>query len=292
MSSHKNKKIDKKFSADFDKKLTLDSGRKSHGKTKIEFKINNSSNCFCDKDRSCDENKCLDRKGCSVPRNISVPPGLFSVNYHNPTSDNYWIQSTFSPLSVFGPNGNSITPNHLITWCGQVSVVINITTLYNTIPISSYDPCLLSVLLYYGVDIIQYNIRKVNYILNRLALYTLLPNYTFGDVQTAIWQLLDYPGATDGAVPYNQNNVTFILNDANANGANYIPCKPDDYNCIFMISISLNTTAGGPPLFTPPVSGPPSSSSNFAQVMLLPIQLKNLTDSPFYVDCGDDKCNC
>jgi len=128
---------------------------------------------------------------------------------------------------------------------------------------------------------------KINYILNRLAVYSSLPGYAYADTQTAIWQLLDYPGATDSAVIFTPNNVTFILNDANINGANYIPCKPNDYNCIFMISFSLaQTIVGTPtPLFTPPVGSPPLTSTNFAQVMILPIQLKNLIDSPFYVDC-------
>lgn len=224
-----------------------------------------------------------------VPNNITIPPGIFSISFHNPTTDNYWIQSTFIPLSVFGPNGNSITPNPLITWCGQVNVLIYVNILYNTIPVSSYDPNLLAIFGFYGVNIQQYNIRCVNYILNNLPRYLALPNYTYGDTQTAIWQLLDYIGATDPAVPFNQNNVTFIINDATINGINYIPCKPDDYNCIFMISTSLaQTIVGTPtPLMTIP-SNAPRTSNNFAQTMILPIQLKNLVDSPFYVDCGCD----
>ncbi len=254
---------------------------------KITNNFNNDFKITCsskgDNDCSCDTKKCC----TPVTQNISQQPGIFSVNFHSPTTDGYWLDSTFSPMSIFGPNNTNI-PSPLPTWCTEINVTINTSTLYNTIPISAYDPILVSILAFYGVTINQYNIRKIIYILNNLNKYKNLVGYSYVDTQTAIWQLLDYPTAVDPNIPPpNANNLAYILADANQFGANYIPCSPTDYNGIFMISLSLAGPLAGQPIVPPPNS--PPIPTNAYQMMICPIQLQNLVGSPFFVDC-DCKC--
>lgn len=163
-------------------------------------------------------------------------------------------------LYLFGTNPPT---NPMICWCGQFDISIPVGVPFNTVLVSSYDPKLLSVLAFYQVIMMQYNIRKVNYVINRIAYYESPSlNYNYADIQTAIWRLLDDPNYNP-SIPYTPANVTFIINDANTNGVNYIPTQPTDSCIIFCIPL----TPLGRLLANP------------YQVMLLPVQLQNLIGS-------------
>jgi len=203
------------------------------------------------------ENKC----NCL---NITPQPVSMTINFDNLTTN--YVNATVSPLSIFGTNPPT---NPIICWCGQYDVNISVSQPYNTVLVSSYDPKLLSVLSFYQFSCIQYNIKKINYILNRKTYYESAPfNYNYGDIQTAIWRILDDPNYIPTSVTFTPAHVTAIMNDANTNGINYIPTQITDYCVIFAIPLSLLGVLLGNPY----------------QVMLLPIQLQNLINSP--LNCG------
>jgi hypothetical protein len=190
--------------------------------------------------------------------NITPQPITMTVNFDNLTTN--YVNATISPLNILG---NNPPINPIVCWCGQYNVTIPVNVPFNTVLVSSYDIKLLSVLSFYDVAMIQYNMRKVNWVVNRLKYYQSSPlNYTYGDIQTAIWRLLDNPSYTP-SIPYTLNNVNNIINDANTGGINYIPTQQDEYCIILCIPL----TPSGLLLANP------------YQVMLLPVQLKNLKNS-------------
>ncbi len=62
--------------------------------------------------------------------------------------------------------------------------------------------------------------------------------YTYGDVQRAIWELIEDQQSTTGLGAWTQSHVTEILNAANANGATFVP------TCGDMVAVVLQPTSG------------------------------------------------
>ena len=78
----------------------------------------------------------------------------------------------------------------------------------------------------------------LNYILNKVRIYENPPfNFTFGDIQTAIWQTIIGTGITNVSAPFNPANVMFILNDALTNSQFYKPTAPTDAFAIFIAPV-------------------------------------------------------
>ena len=209
-------------------------------------------------------NECNQEKKKCQWSNITPPPVNMTINFAN--IDTNYVNAIFDPLSIFGSNPPT---NPINCWCGQFDVSIPVSVPFNTVLVSSYDPKLLAVFGFYEVPMIQYNIRKVNYLVNRIAYYETTLPCTYKEIQTAIWRLLDDPNyippSFDPHLDYTQVNL--IVNDANTNGVNYIPTQPTDYCVIFCIPL----TPSGILRLNP------------YQVMVLPVQLQNLINSPFQI---------
>jgi hypothetical protein len=71
------------------------------------------------------------------------------------------------------------------------------------------------------------NMDQVNYILNQGYIGTASPGgfgtYTYGDVQRAIWTLVEDVLSTSGLGGWDASRVAEILDDAAANGEDYEP---------------------------------------------------------------------
>jgi hypothetical protein len=84
------------------------------------------------------------------------------------------------------------------------------------------------------------NVIIANYIINRIPYWQSL-GFTSNDVQTAIWNILDYPGAVDPQTPANAVHVQTILNISNTTaGRSYVPHAPTDV--ILLIWIPINAS--------------------------------------------------
>ena len=105
-------------------------------------------------------------------------------------------------------------------WCADTDQVIGQNTDYTTNVYSSYEEL--------PAGLIEYpeNLELVNWILNQD--YVGQPSiaggdFTYGDVQRAIWELIEDDQSTDGLGLWEPTRVNEILSDANANGEDFIP---------------------------------------------------------------------
>ena len=106
-------------------------------------------------------------------------------------------------------------------WCVDTDRQIDATFSYPADVWSSYDPLLPAGLIEYPE-----NLDLVNWILNQD--YVKNPslcngNYTYGDVQRAIWELVDDEQSEGGLGDWEQCRVDEILNDALMFGEGFIP---------------------------------------------------------------------
>jgi hypothetical protein len=90
-----------------------------------------------------------------------------------------------------------------------------------------------------------YNLDLVNYIINQHYVGKpsgCIGNYTYGDVQRAIWTLIEDQQSTTGNLgPWSQCRVNEILTDANDNGEGFIPT----YNQIVAIILAPTNIIDG-----------------------------------------------
>jgi hypothetical protein len=109
-------------------------------------------------------------------------------------------------------------------WCVDLDKTITPGTLYTARVYALGDPAVAG--LFDRPDAPD-NLDLVLYILNKHYPGKTSPNgygtYTFGDVQRAIWQLLEDTQSTGGLGPWSQLRVNEILADAAANGEGYAP---------------------------------------------------------------------
>jgi hypothetical protein len=106
-------------------------------------------------------------------------------------------------------------------WCVDTDNVIYQNTSYTANVYSSYED------LPAGLVEKPYNFDLINWILNQGFVGQTSPGgygtYTYGDVQRAIWTLIEDQNSTSGLGSWNQNRVNEILAGANANGEGFVP---------------------------------------------------------------------
>ncbi len=106
-------------------------------------------------------------------------------------------------------------------WCADTDHVIYQNTVYTADVYSSYEPLPLGLIEY------PENLNLVNWILNQNYVGQPSPFssgiYTYGDVQQAIWTLIEDTPSTSGLGSWSQTRVDEILADAQANGEGFEP---------------------------------------------------------------------
>jgi hypothetical protein len=116
-------------------------------------------------------------------------------------------------------------------WCVDTDHTINENTNYTVNVYSSYEAL--------PAGLVEYpeNLDLVNYILNQGYVGTPSPgcsgNYTYGDLQRAIWALVEDNQSTSGLGSWSQCRVDEILADANANGEGFVPDCEEEVAVIF-----------------------------------------------------------
>jgi hypothetical protein len=106
-------------------------------------------------------------------------------------------------------------------WCVDTDRTIGNNTDYTANVYSSYESL--------PTGLVEYpeNLDLVNWILNQNYVGQTSPGgygtYTYGDVQRAIWTLVEDQNSTAGLGPWNQNRVNEILAAAQANGEGFEP---------------------------------------------------------------------
>jgi hypothetical protein len=116
-------------------------------------------------------------------------------------------------------------------FCVDTSRTISPGQTYTADVVSSYDPAAATL-----VDKPE-NLDLVNYIVNQGYVGQTSPSggsYTYGDVQRAIWGLVDDSQSTAGLGSWSQARVDEILADALANGEGFVP------ECDGSVAVILN----------------------------------------------------
>jgi hypothetical protein len=125
-------------------------------------------------------------------------------------------------------------------WCVDTDRTINPGTSYTAEVYSSYET------LPDGVVEFPENLDLVNYIINQGWVGQTSGcggAYTYGDVQRAIWTLVDDANSTAGLGSWSQCRVDEILADAYANGEGYVPGGADDCGFVAVILRPISANA-------------------------------------------------
>lgn len=124
-------------------------------------------------------------------------------------------------------------------WCSDTSRVIYLNTNYAAELVSSYDSNLTAIFQSYGVQINAANISVANYMLNQWWRHAY--SVDWGDIQTALWRLLQIPGSidSDSTAPFNESRVNYLIKDAMNNGRCYHPTHNNDLLTIFIIPVGI-----------------------------------------------------
>lgn len=149
-------------------------------------------------------------------------------------------------------------------WCGDVDMRIQNGFVYDALLRSSYDNMTDPDSDLYGLFEQPENFDKVNYLLNNFwagkmvapllgdctpqsSCGTNVPpeELTKGDIQRAIWILIDDNLTQEGLGPWSQRRVNAILCDVNANGENFIPGCYED-TVFIAVPIDLETLEDEP----------------------------------------------
>lgn len=118
-------------------------------------------------------------------------------------------------------------------WCIDTDLPITQDVLYTANVFSSYEP------LPAGVVEFPENLDLINWIINQhfvgkpSSCNPMLPTYTYGDVQRAIWTLIDDTPSTASLGPYSRCHVEEIIAAAYANGEGFVPGCDDVIGIIF-----------------------------------------------------------
>jgi len=122
-------------------------------------------------------------------------------------------------------------------WCVDVNNVIYNNTDYPVKVISSYDPGFSSL----GLVEKPENMVFVNWIINQNYPGKTAPDltiYTYGDVQRAIWELVEENPSESGLGVWSQERVESILEEAAASGTDFEP-QCDDKIALIMSSVDI-----------------------------------------------------
>lgn len=154
-------------------------------------------------------------------------------------------------------------PTALPSWCGDLLHTINVNTTYSARLVSVYDPGFAQLFSIARPKIQLQNVCAISYLLNNAARYlarTSTPLTTFGDVQTAIWWLLNGIGSSHSSAPYTAANRDFILQDVLLNAPTYVPWAPTDLYAFFVLPLTVL----------------PSMAAVMAQVTIVPVSVAQL----------------
>lgn len=121
--------------------------------------------------------------------------------------------------------GNDVLTGQFKGWCIDFDTGIYPGTDYQSYIYSSDSP--------EAASLVEYpeNFDLVNYLVNQNWPGKISPSngtYTYGDVQRAIWTLLDDDVGTSGLGIWSEKRVAYILADAKANGENFEPTCGDE----------------------------------------------------------------
>ena len=158
---------------------------------------------------------------------------------------------TAAPLSYFDTtvtNGGTLNGFYADSWCADSDRTISSGITYNNVAVySSYEnlpltrPATISEPAEYGGVEKPQNLDLVNWILNQHYVGQASPGgygiYTYGDVQRAIWQLLEDDQSTAGLGSWNVNRVNEIAAAALVHGEGFVP------SCDQTVAILFRPTA-------------------------------------------------
>ena len=148
---------------------------------------------------------------------IDTLPDSVTLKVRNPSPGNVaYFQATITGQTIL----DGIYPD---SWCVDVGRTIRQNREYTAIPYSSYDPDLPE-----GLVDKPGNLDLVNWLINQN--YVGKPSsdpcegvYTYGDVQKAIWDLIDFSNSNAGVGPRDQCRIDQLVNAAEANGNDFVP---------------------------------------------------------------------
>ena len=155
---------------------------------------------------------------------VEVAGGLLGLEMYLPDTVTMKVTYPVAGGSAYFPNvsvtGGTILDGTYSGWCVDTEHVIYQNTNYTANVYSSYETI-------EGLVDHPENMDLVNWILNKGYVGKTSPGgygvYTYGDVQRAIWTLVDDNPSTAGLGSWDQNRVNEILADAQANGEGYEP---------------------------------------------------------------------
>ena len=130
-------------------------------------------------------------------------------------------------------------------WCANPEINIRRGQSYTAYAWSSYDPAL-------PVGTVEFpeNLDLVNYLLNQDLIGA---GYTYGEIQKAIWELLDSETSDNGLGTWDQNKVDEIVADAEANGEGFLPECGQVYAVILIPFDERSSPSAQPVIITKPV---------------------------------------
>jgi len=138
-------------------------------------------------------------------------------------------------------DGDGIAEVTTESWCVDIGSTISNNTWYCAVLFSSYEDLT-------GLVDKPLNMDLVNYIMNQDYVYKISPlygtAYTYGDVQRAIWTVIDNTLSTSGLGSYNQARVDEIVAAAFANGEAYEPPCGGVVGAV-LVPVSCGTTTPG-----------------------------------------------
>jgi hypothetical protein len=171
--------------------------------------------------------------GCFIP----TLQGTLSVQYPVPGGPSYF-QSTVAIDSYLNGTFDG--------WCSDTTRTINASTPYSIKIFTDYANLPAGAVDFAG------NFNQVHWILNQGFVGTTSPGgfgiYTYGDVQRAIWTLLEALNSTAGVGAFDQNRVNEILAGAAEDGKDFEPsCDqliavvlvPEDASCTIDAQVTL-----------------------------------------------------
>jgi hypothetical protein len=176
---------------------------------------------------------------CDYTAAPSGGPGLNNFAAALPDQVQFKVQYPYGGGDAYFPTvtiaGGTVLDGTYDGWCVDTDHTIGNNTWYNANVYSSYED--MTGLVYYPE-----NMDKVNWILNQGFVYQPSPgcsgSYTYGDVQRAIWTLVEDNLSTSGLGSWLQCRVNEILAAANANGEGFVP------DCNDYIAVVLEPVTG------------------------------------------------
>ena len=160
-------------------------------------------------------------------------PASVTINSVNPGPESYWLSTVKNDGALNGVYE---------AWCVDIDRTMTPGTDYTATVYSSYEAFPTSLIeQYYNMDLVNWLINQ-NFVGQSAA--PLAGSYTFGDIQRAIWELIeDNPTATtSGLGAWNQARVDQVEALARANGEGFVP------TCGDFIAVLLVPTGGQQPI--------------------------------------------